>query len=360
MAKIAGSLYKEAVSLHLEAVCWQSLGRYSQCLSLLHKASHLLDLCGMSGGRVHSRIKTAQAEVHLCKSEYVEAHSIQTQILNESSMSQTPFEYALALVNIAQIDIEVGSSDSNVQGNLKTATLLFQSLNFPTGLLSCDTIRAALDIQQGNLPTARNIFQNCLSSAWGKDIGVLNYILETLGDVQRWCPFYQISFPSPVTFLAQSCKSKQRLEFHKALQFLGDVFLAQGDQDTASSLFTVALDGFTQMDVHRNRAECMLRLGDLARLSGDDLKAVDLWQTARVLFERSSQNKQVAHVEGKLVGLGHVWSQKVQEDVLSHPADIHASTRHPKESSNVESPNLEMVREIEDLCLEDDSTPVLV
>ncbi|KAJ7903237.1 hypothetical protein B0H13DRAFT_2335193 [Mycena leptocephala] len=42
-------------------------------------------------------------------------------------------------------------------------------------------------------------------------------------------------------FLVQALKSKQRLAIHKALQFLGDLFLAQGERNTATSLFAVAM-----------------------------------------------------------------------------------------------------------------------
>ncbi|KAJ7444030.1 hypothetical protein FB451DRAFT_1568515 [Mycena latifolia] len=52
-------------------------------------------------------------------------------------------------------------------------------------------------------------------------------------------------------------KLKQKLEIFKGLQFLGDVLIAQGDSDAARSLLIVALDGFTAMDVHHSRAECM-------------------------------------------------------------------------------------------------------
>ncbi|KAJ7457762.1 hypothetical protein FB451DRAFT_1183084 [Mycena latifolia] len=41
-------------------------------------------------------------------------------------------------------------------------------------------------------------------------------------------------------------KLAKKLETHKALQFLGDVYLEYGDQQTAMSLFVVALEGFTQ------------------------------------------------------------------------------------------------------------------
>jgi hypothetical protein len=59
-------------------------------------------------------------------------------------------------------------------------------------------------------------------------------------------------------YLAHSIKFKEKLGINKALQFLGDIFLVQADEDTAVSLFSAALEGFTYMDVHRSRAECML------------------------------------------------------------------------------------------------------
>ncbi|KAJ7732158.1 hypothetical protein B0H16DRAFT_1468726 [Mycena metata] len=55
-----------------------------------------------------------------------------------------------------------------------------------------------------------------------------------------------------------------------------------------------------EMDVHRSRAECMIRLGDICKKSGDLLKALELWETARPLFERSSQVKRVQDIDERL------------------------------------------------------------
>lgn len=110
-----------------------------------------------------------------------------------------------------------------------------------------------------------------------------------------------------MVFLVHSMKSKEKLSIHKALQFLGEYFLAQ-DEETAISLYIVALDGFTRMDVHRSRAECLIRLGEISNAHGDLLSAVENWQTARPLFERSSQTKQVEETDRRLASVG--------EDVL--------------------------------------------
>jgi tetratricopeptide (TPR) repeat protein len=330
-SKIAGNLFTEANALRIESVCWYFLGSYSHCLPLLDRATHLLELCGMSGGATHNDIRLSQSEIHRFKSEYTQAHNIQAHLLNGSSMDQNPCYHALTLINIAQIDVEIGGSEWDVLHNITTATLIYQPLSHSTGLRYCDMIRAALDVQQGNLAAARNLFKKCLRSAWGKDSEVVSYCLEKLGSVEQWSPVHHMLLPWTVTFLAHSCKCKQRLELHKALQFLGDVFQAQGDQETALSLFTAALGGFTQMDVHRSRAECMVRLGDISKLNGDELQAVKLWETARPLFERSLQKKQLVHLNAKLAGLSHYHSQEFQEKTLDHQSDIPVPTENPEQ-----------------------------
>jgi hypothetical protein len=113
-----------------------------------------------------------------------------------------------------------------------------------------------------------------------------------------------------------SLKLKEKLGIHKALQFLGDIFLASDDEETATSLFTVALEGFTQMDVHRSRAECMLRLGDISKSHGNLLKAVELWETARPLFKQSSQAKQVENIDESLAGVGEDVVEQYQYNLV--------------------------------------------
>jgi hypothetical protein len=54
----------------------------------------------------------------------------------------------------------------------------------------------------------------------------------------------------------------------------------------------------------------MLRLGDISNSRGDQLRAVEFWDTARPLFVRSSQAKQVQCVDERLACIG--------SDVLEH------------------------------------------
>ncbi|KAJ7193485.1 hypothetical protein GGX14DRAFT_405550 [Mycena pura] len=90
---------------------------------------------------------------------------------------------------------------------------------------------------------------------------------------------------------------------YKGLQFFGDFFLAEGNQKTAISLFTIALDAFTYMDIHNSRAECMLQLGNISTTNRDFRKAEELWKLARPLFERASQAKKVALIDEKILSI---------------------------------------------------------
>ena len=129
----------------------------------------------------------------------------------------------------------------------------------------------------------KNLFETCikLNLVYSE---IMSYCLERVGDVSRWCA-PNCMFSWTTVFLVHSLKSKEKLRIHKALQFIGDIFLIQDDEHTAISLFTVALEGFTQMDVHRGRAECMLRLGDIFKGRKDLRKALELWEKARPLFD---------------------------------------------------------------------------
>ncbi|KAJ6582425.1 hypothetical protein B0H19DRAFT_1061835 [Mycena capillaripes] len=91
-----------------------------------------------------------------------------------------------------------------------------------------------------------------------------------------------------IAFLAHSTKSKQHLKIHKTLLFLGDDFLVWGNEDTAINMFTVALDGFTYttwMFIAEKPIAC------------EKLKAAELWEMARGLFERWSQAQQGEKIE---------------------------------------------------------------
>ncbi|KAJ7453447.1 hypothetical protein FB451DRAFT_1185255 [Mycena latifolia] len=284
LAKISGNSYKEAWALNMEAMCWYSLGNYTDSIPLCKRARDLLRFCGMSGGRLDHYIMGSQAEIHQLKSG--PQHP-------DSNIGQF----------IAQIDVKIGVSKHELHKNIDVASQLSESIGYPMGIIWCDIIKAALDVQEADFPTAKGRFQKGLTFAWGKDAEVVSYSLERLGNIRIWTQPDHVSYNVTVIFLVYSLKLKKNLEIHKALQFLAEMYFAHGDQQTALSLLVVALDGFTHMDVHRSRAESMLRQGDIVKLQEDIVKAGELWKTAQPLFKPSSQQKQITHIDEMLAGI---------------------------------------------------------
>lgn len=152
-------------------------------------------------------------------------------------------------------------------------------------------------MRKGNLLVANSVFQKCLKTSLGSDDEVVTFCLEQLADRQQW-GMGDVTWTT--IFLMHVLKTKQKLPIHKALVFLADTCSALDDTETATSLLTLALKGFTDMDVHLGRAECMHRLGELSMQQKDFSAALEFWKEARPLFERSSQMEQVVLVDAKI------------------------------------------------------------
>jgi tetratricopeptide (TPR) repeat protein len=302
---LSANLYQEARTLHLGAECTTQLGDYQDSIVQLCRAEEILAICGMSGGGLDGCIKMSRAEVHLLKSEYTEARSIYTEFSTTytDKLNTQGFFCGLVFISIAQSSVMIGAAKEDVEADLNQAKKIFGAGNYRAGAIFCKMILADLTLREADVSPAMQLFQECLNLAWGKENQVVTFCLERLADPGRWhalgcAPTW------PAVFLSHAQKSREKLALHKALLCLGDLFIAQGDDDTAHSLFTVALHGFTRMDVHCSKGQCLLRLGDLARKNRNFSYATELWRTARPLFERSSQAKDVAQIDARLVG-GH-------------------------------------------------------
>jgi predicted negative regulator of RcsB-dependent stress response len=253
----------------------------------------------------------------LRKSEYTDARSIHAQILQNPR--QDPIRRAFALVNIAEIDVLIGATEDMIQQNLNEATTIFSTMKYSYGVTCCETILADVKLRQGDTQSAITLFRQCLKSTWGRDIEVVSHIVERLADRTHWQAL-QCTFTWPVLLLGHAQQSKQKLAVYKAFLFIGEIFIAEGDDDTAKSLFTLAQEGFFYMDVHRSRARCLLRLGDLADKKGNSSEALELWKAARPLFERASQVKDIVQIDARLAE--REYDQKVLVHLATMPETI--------------------------------------
>ncbi|KAJ7078258.1 hypothetical protein C8R44DRAFT_754928 [Mycena epipterygia] len=301
LAQLSADLYHESYALCIEAMCAGGLGNYKNSMFLCHRGRKLLELCGMSQGRLNYDIVAVEADLHLQKSEYAEARNIHTEILRNT---QNTYDHAFGLLNLAQIDILISASAHDVHQNLEKARELFTASGFPLGLNYCEISSAELHLREKEMDNAKLIFQMYFSSLWQSNDQAAISCLESLANTSQWpaCDFTWASRWT-VVFLAYAKGKQNKQALHKALQFLGDMFLKQGDLDTAGSLFTVALETFTYMDIHRSRGQCMLHLGDIAEQRGDLVEAVKFWKDARPLFECSLQAKAITQIDTKLASM---------------------------------------------------------
>ncbi|KAF7332974.1 ATPase-AAA-core domain-containing protein [Mycena venus] len=304
LAELSGSLYDGATALWIEATCCQTLGDFRDMISMLHTARGLIGLCGMSRGNLDHQIMTTEAEVHLLKSEYAESRAIYAKVVQETSAEQDAYTYACGLYNLAELDVMLGTPAADVLQNVNKANDIFKASGNGLGVANCDKILADLKLREGDTAAATNGFQQCINSFLGNYVEGVSYCLERLADVTRWATDIQHPSTWTTVYLAHAFKSNEKLALYKALLFLGDIFLSHDDVDTAHNLFIVGLDGFTAMDIHRGRAQCMLRLSSLARKWGEPSNAVEFWKEARLLFERSLQLKDVAQINSNLATLG--------------------------------------------------------
>ncbi|KAJ7445457.1 P-loop containing nucleoside triphosphate hydrolase protein, partial [Mycena latifolia] len=104
LAELAGDLYSQARTLRTSASCYQSYGNFQNTVFLCQRAQKLLELCGTTTGSLYITLWKDLAEAQLLKSEYAEAHNIYMQLARDAA-TQDPYDYAWALLNIAQLDI---------------------------------------------------------------------------------------------------------------------------------------------------------------------------------------------------------------------------------------------------------------
>jgi hypothetical protein len=121
----------------------------------------------------------------------------------------------------------------------------------------------------------------------------------------------------------------------QAFRCLGQLFAAEGDNETALSLFNVALHGFTLMDVHRWRADCMVRIANILNTCGQVMKTAELWKAARPLFERSSQMKDIIEIDAKLAEVDSGFLKEYEQQ-LQRFSELHVPGSAPEETYIVE------------------------
>ncbi|KAJ7218200.1 hypothetical protein C8J57DRAFT_1482861 [Mycena rebaudengoi] len=265
---------------------------------------------------------TNKAEIHLVKSEYLESRKLQVVIA--SSCQPTSYVAILTNLNNAFIDITTGADSKIIHQNLDIAQSHLKALSGYPGRhtsLVADHAAAELCLRDGALGTANAMFEKCFASSLDF-LDLALQCLEKLGDFSTGMNDIQTTLRWTGILLGLALMHKNKCQTMQAFRCLGQIFSAEGDDDTALNLFNVALDGFTFMDVHRWRADCMVRIADILQGRGKAIKAVGLWKTARPLFERSSQMKDVIKIDTKIAEVDSAVLDEYEEQ-LQHLSELH-------------------------------------
>lgn len=287
--------------LATEAYANLSLENLSRAHELGQRLREQLILIGMENSNHLLCFYDIQQDIHLAKTEYLEAKKICECALATQAVTYSPRFYAHFLVHNAYNGIHLGSIKGEILSNLEAAEAVYKAIADPRILL-CSWVRAELELSQGNHSIANFAFKECLSRSlrsldfW--DITVC--CLATLADIPYKMDTAWNSLRWAITYFSAVRKSKMVVATFHALRCLADIFVAFQDEHTALNLFYMTLSGATKLGIHRLQAECMVGIGDIMSSRDNMVEAKEMWKAAHPLFVRSSQTKAAVAIEARL------------------------------------------------------------
>jgi tetratricopeptide (TPR) repeat protein len=325
-------MYGQAWSLWLQGICHTALANYLPARNILQKSRDMMIACGQQQSTLELNILNYQAEIHLVKSEYLESRNL--QVIIASFRQPTSYSSILANLNIVFIDIAIGADSKGIHQNLDVARshlkALYGHFAKQTGLIA-DHAAAELCLRDGPYGAAREMFEKCLALSQDISTDMALRCLERLGDFSTRMNDIQTTLRWTGIFLGLALKCKDKRQTMHAFRCLGQIFSAEGDNGTALSLFNVALDGFTFIDVHRWRADCMVQIADILNTRGEVMKAVELWKAARPMFTRSSQLEDIIKIDARLAEVDSAVLVQYEEQ-LQHLLEFHVPASAPGEA----------------------------
>ncbi|KAJ7252166.1 hypothetical protein C8J57DRAFT_1718391 [Mycena rebaudengoi] len=335
-AEHLGDIYSQARSLYFQARCHLTLANYPHDQLLLQKTGDMLTACGQQQSVLYLLILDHQAEIHFMKSEYLESRKLSVAIA--SSYQPTSYNAILANLNIATIDITTGADSQLIRQNIDLCRFHSKLLYGQEArhiCLTADFVAADLSLRDGVLGTVNAVFEHCFTSSLDITTELAFLCLEKLGDLSANMDDISTTLKWAGLLLSLAWKCGDKRQTMQAFRCLGQIFSAEGDSETALNLFNVALDGFTFMDVHHWRADCMVRIADILNGRGKVMEAVELWKAARPLFERSTQIKDITKIDAKLAEIDSAVLLEYEKH-LQRPSEMNVPVDAPEDICIVE------------------------
>jgi hypothetical protein len=291
--------FLKSLWVRYEAQANLDIGNLARALDLCVQAADILVSSGMHESVWHVGLLDTHAEIHFQKSEYVEARQLHEQTVRETSPTSASHFHANALISIAHLDILTERPVAGILANMHAAEAIWHNLGIHRVLL-CSHVTAELKLYCGDPENARREFLQCLTKSRGLYSSIQSFCLAALGDPKHGMHNATETLHWAVASLAFVQKMKQRVDTLNALRRLADVHSILTDDETALNLFHAALEGGTNIGIHRLRAECMVGIGDIMLRHNDLVQAKEMWTGAYPLFVRSSRMKDAAAVEERL------------------------------------------------------------
>ncbi|KAJ7067372.1 hypothetical protein C8F01DRAFT_1121086 [Mycena amicta] len=286
---------------HLTAV-----GQLKQSAERLAEGREVIEYNNLQGSEVDQKFTNSEADNFHLKTEYLEARRILAFIVSRTSLVLSPVTHAFALVNLAILDTMIGAPAATVQSSLDTATYTFNAAKRPRGIVACNVSQADLYLRELDVVRARAEFVRLYGELYKKDRELACCCLVRLADPTHTLPMHSLDETArwAAVFLAYNLRvppaTRNSLTVNQSLRCLGDVLARQGNDVDALSVLQLALEGFTQIDVHQSRAECMRTMADIYLRRGDANQWREFLTMAMDLFKRLQQWSKVALLEERL------------------------------------------------------------
>ncbi|KAJ7144055.1 hypothetical protein C8R44DRAFT_865050 [Mycena epipterygia] len=286
-AALVGNYPPAASAIRVEARAWVSLGNFSRGIELCNQAQQLVVAAGFTGGLLDLMLLDFKSDIHIEMTEYKEAKHIHEGIVRCTSLDKHVFLHINSLAYITSLDITFGTAGSaeDVLAAINNFRSLFTANGYIRAIPLLDRMLADFFVLQGRKAEARTLYEKCLVAAWDyQSAALIADALKQLGDITLQLCDTESTVHTAYTYLAfAKAKSNPRLVCW-AFRLLGDIFLLENEEATATALFQIALDDFTRMSIHQGRAECLLRMANLAKQQGDDTVVVDYRSKAKGIF----------------------------------------------------------------------------
>lgn len=218
-------------------------------------------------------------------------------------------------MHLAWFDTIMGADDEKILATLDAAKAVVARLGWPFGQDLWDQVMAGVHLRRGEVSKARDLYEKVTSPSRNAHVGFLFHCLGSLADPSHGMYEHNETFQRVNVFLSFGWRTKRRGNIFQALRYLGDLFVSEGEHQTALAIFRAALDVFTEMDIHCRRADCILRIGNILFQQDGLEEGREMRERARLLFIRPSQMKSVQNIDEKLLYIAAQYSSCCQQRI---------------------------------------------